>query len=188
MAAALAALPVLASLFGLMPGVAALAVAGTVAFLAGSQEPASGLHGGTGRLAAAGIMLQAVAPLALAGMAVVLVRNESMLPALLLVLMASAYEAGDYVIGSGGWTPLDGPLAGMVAFILVGFPASAVWMEPFDVMKVWVLVVAALTCVFGQWMASATLPKAGAKAPALRRVDTLLVLAPMWLAITGAFV
>jgi hypothetical protein len=36
-------------------------------------------------------------------------------------------------------------------------------------------------------MASAVLPGAGAHAPALRRIDTLLVLAPLWAATAGAF-
>jgi hypothetical protein len=48
-------------------------------------------------------------------------------------------------------------------------------------------VFAAAACPFGQILASATLPGAGAPAPALRRIDTLLLLALIWGAAAAAF-
>jgi hypothetical protein len=53
-------------------------------------------------------------------------------------------------------------------------------------MGVALLGVAALCCPVGQWIASAVLPRADAKVPALRRLDTLLLLGPVWLVANAA--
>jgi len=45
--------------------------------------------------------------------------------------------------------------------------------------------VAAVCCPVGQWIASAILPRPDAHAPALRRIDTLLLLAPLWVVAAG---
>lgn len=187
LAAALVAAPVLATVVSLPAGLATLVVALLVALIAGFQEAAAGLTGGSGRFAAGGIMVQAVGPLAVAGGSMVLLGDQNPVVAGMLFLMACAYEVGDFVIGSGGVTPIEGPIAGGLAMVLTGFPAALVFLEPFDVMAVWVLGVAASTALVGQWLASAMLPKPDAPASALRRVDTLLVLAPLWVAAAGAF-
>lgn len=183
----LVAVPVLATIFGLEAGLATLVVALVIALVVGWQEPAGGLRGGSGRLAGGGIMVQAVGPMAVAGGSMVLLANQNAVVAGMLFLMACAYEVGDFIIGSGGVTPVEGPIAGGLAMALTGFPAALMFLEPFDVMAVWLLGVAALTAMFGQWVASALLPKPDAHAPALRRMDTLLVLAPLWVAAAGAF-
>lgn len=187
LAAGLVAVSVAATLFGLEVGLFVLAVSLAAAVIAGWMEPAAGLTGGRGRFAAAGIMLQAVGPVAIACGAMVVLREHNPVVAGVLFLMVCAYEAGDFLIGSGGSTAIEGPIAGGLAFVLVGFPAALLWLEPFDVMGIWLLVAAAITCLLGQWAASAVLPRPGAKVPALRRIDTLLVLAPLWVAATGAF-
>jgi hypothetical protein len=46
---------------------------------------------------------------------------------------------------------------------------------------------AAVACPLGQLLASALLPAADAKAPALRRLDSLLLLAPVWCWTVGLF-
>lgn len=187
LAGGLVAVPVAVTIFGLPIGIVTLFVALGIAVVSGSMEPASGSVGGRGRMAAAGIMFQAVAPAAIACGSMVILREQNAVAAGMLFLMVCAYEAGDFVIGSGGTTPVEGPIAGSLAFVLVGFPGALVWLEPFDVIGVWLLIAAAITCLFGQWLASAVLPAPGANAPALRRIDTLLVLAPLWVAATGAF-
>lgn len=187
LAAGLVAVSVVATLFGLKLGLFVLALSLIVAVVAGWMEPAAGLTGGRGRFAAGGIMFQAVGPVALACGAMVVLRDHNPVVAGMLFLMVCAYEAGDFLIGSGGSTAVEGPIAGGLAFVLVGFPGALLWLEPFDVMGIWLLVAAAVTCLLGQWAASAVLPRPGAKAPALRRLDTLLVLAPLWVAATGAF-
>lgn len=187
MAAALVLAPVLMTVVGLQAGLATLVVALVIALVAGFQEPAGGLRGGSGRLAAGGILVHAVGPVAVAGGSMVLLAHQNPVVATMLFLMACAYEVGDFIIGSGGVTPIEGPIAGGLALVLTGFPAALMFLEPFDVMAVWILGVAALTALFGQWLASAMLPKPDAHAPALRRIDTLLVMAPLWVAAAGAF-
>jgi hypothetical protein len=187
LAAAAVAASVLAAAWGAASALVALAVAGAVAAAAGLAGPIGASGRGPGRVASAAIMLQAVLPLAVGCGAMVLLRDESEVVAVLLFAMVCAYEAGDFLMGSGSWTVVEGPLAGGLAFILVGFPAVLLVLEPFDVLGAWVLVAAALACPLGQWIASAVLPRADAHAPALRRVDTLLVVAPLWVIANAAF-
>jgi hypothetical protein len=183
-----AAAPVLAAAaWGAGAALYVLGLAAAVAVVAGSTEPSSGLEGASGRLAAAGVMLQAVIVVAVGCGAMALLRGESEVAALLLFVMISAYEVGDFVMGSGASNAVEGPLAGALAFILVGFPAVLLLLDPFDVLGVWALLAGAALCPVGQWMASAVLPRPDANAPALRRVDTVLVVAPFWVLAAAAF-
>jgi hypothetical protein len=187
-AAVAAAAPVLAAAaWGVGPALYVLGAAAAVAVVAGSAEPSLGLRGVSGRIAGAGVMLHAVTVVAVGCGAIVLLRGESEVAALLLFAMVCAYEVGDFVMGSGASNPVEGPLAGALAAILVGFPAVLLLLDPFDVLGVWALIAAAALCPVGQWMASAVLPRPDAKAPALRRVDTLLVVAPFWVLAAAAF-
>jgi hypothetical protein len=117
----------------------------------------------------------------------VLVRSHSIVAAVVLLVIVSAYEVGDFIVGSGGSTPIEGPLAGITSATLLALPLSLVLVEPYDTGGVALLAFTALACPLGQLMASAVLPGAAAPAPALRRIDTLLVLAPLWAATAGAF-
>jgi hypothetical protein len=186
LAAALAGVSVLAAVGG--PGAAAVALglASVIAVVAGANAPTAGLRGSAGHMAAAGVLLSAVVPVAVAGVAMVLVRIESPAAAGVLLIFVSVYEMGDYLVGSAASNPIEGPLAGGAAVIVTGFPMALLFVEPFDVMGAWLLGIVALCCPVGQWIASAVLPRPGAHAPALRRVDTLLLLAPLWVVATGA--
>jgi hypothetical protein len=161
-------------------------VAIVAAAIAGFQGAAAGLRSSSGHTAAAGVMLAAIVPVAIAGASVVLIRASSPTAAGVLILFASAYEVGDFLVGSGGSTPIEGPLAGGAALVVTGFPMALLLVEPFDVLGVWMLGVAALCCPIGQWIGSAVLPRPGAKVPALRRMDTLLLLAPVWVVANAA--
>lgn len=186
-AAGLAAAPVLVAVFGPVPAIAILVVACIAALGVGFSAPSAGLSGGVGLMASAGIMLQATAPVALAGAAMVTVRGELVAAAAILFVFACAYEMGDYLVGSGSSNAFEGPLAGGAAVVVTGFPLALLLIEPFDVMGVWTLGVFAACCPVGQWIASAVLPSPGAHAPALRRMDTLLLLAPLWAIAVGVF-
>jgi hypothetical protein len=117
----------------------------------------------------------------------VLIRAESPEAAVILVGLVSAYEIGDFLVGSGSSNVVEGPLAGGAALVVVGFPMTILLIQPFDVMGSWMLGVTALCCPVGQWFASAVLPRADADAPALRRLDSLLLLSPVWVIAAGAF-
>jgi hypothetical protein len=185
-ATGLGAVPVLAALAGPQLAAVALVVVGVVAVGCAASPDGARLPGAGGRLAAAGILCLSAVP-ALAGASFVLVRNESIVAAVVLLGLVSAYEAGDYIVGSGAANPLEGPLAGITASTLLALPLALILVEPFDAAGVVLLGFTAVACPLGQIVASAALPGAGAYAPALRRLDTLIILAPLWAAAAGAF-
>jgi hypothetical protein len=184
-AAGLAAVPVLAALAGLPAAIGAAVLALVVAVGCALAPDGARLPGSDGRVAAAGILALAVVP-AVAGASVVLVRSHSVVAAVVLIVVASAYEVGDYIVGSGASNPLEGPLAGITTASLVALPLALILVEPYDTAGVSLLAFAAAACPLGQIIASAVLPGAGAYAPALRRIDTLLLLGPVWVAAAGA--
>ena len=184
-AAGLGSVPVLAALLGPRAVVVACALGAAVAIGCACAPDGARLPGGEGRVAAAGILCLSLVP-ALGAASFVLVRRHSVIAALVLLVVASAYEMGDYIVGSGGSTPLEGPLAGITTATLLALPLALVLVEPYDTAGVVLLPLTALACPLGQVVASAVLPGAGAHAPALRRIDTLLLLAPVWAAAAGA--
>ena len=97
-----------------------------------------------------------------------------------LVLVISIYEAGDFLIGSGSTNAFEGPVAGVVSALIVG--AVLLVVRPFGDADGRVLVATAVVLApGGQLLASAVLPKGAAWAPALRRLDSYLLAAPLWL-------
>jgi hypothetical protein len=186
LAAGLGAVPVLAALGGTRALIAALAVAVLVAVGAACAPGGERLAGRGGRTAALGILWLAIVPSAGAA-SMVLVRGDSLAAAVVLLLLVSAYEMGDFVVGSGASNPVEGPLAGITTALLVGLPLALLLVNPFDDAGAPLLGFAAAACPLGQIVASGLLPDAGASAPALRRIDTLLVIAPLWAAAAGAF-
>lgn len=185
-AAGLGAVPVLAALLGTPALVGAVVLALVVAVGAAFHPDGARMPGAAGRLAAAGILGLSVVP-ALTGGTVVVVRSESVVVAVVLLLVASAYEMGDYIVGSGSSNPIEGPLAGVTTATLVALPLALVLVEPYNAGGLPLLGFTAMVCPLGQVVASAVLPGAGAHAPALRRIDTLIVLAPLFAATANAF-
>ena len=106
-----------------------------------------------------------------------------------LVLLVSAYETGDYIIGSGARNPYEGPVAGAASILVVTFAITALGIEPFTFPESFALgAMASVLCPVGQLVGSAVLPSVTARAPALRRLDSLLVLAPMWALVVGRLI
>lgn len=98
-----------------------------------------------------------------------------------LVLVVSAYEIGDYLVGSGARNALEGPVAGAAAVLVVQFGVAAVGLPPYSLPDgLGFAVAAAVLAPVGQLVASVVLPSAAAPASALRRLDSLLVLGPVW--------
>ncbi|HET6835107.1 MAG TPA: hypothetical protein VFH30_14625 [Acidimicrobiales bacterium] len=185
-ATGLGAVPVLAALGGTRLLVAALCVGVLGAIGAACAPGGERLTGRGGRAAALGILLLAIVP-AVGAASMVLVRGDSRASAVVLFLLVSAYEMGDFIVGSGASNPIEGPLAGITTTLLVGVPLAVLLVNPFDDAGAPLLGFAAAACPFGQIAASGLLPDAGASAPALRRIDTLLVLGPLWAAASAAF-
>ncbi len=118
--------------------------------------------------------------LAAASMGALASRN---LPAFVaLVMLVSAYEVGDYLVGSGASNAIEGPLAGIIGLGVVAFFLFLIEPEPFSSESTMMFSVAtAVSCVLGQYAASGLLPRGAAWAPALRRLDSYLLAAPLWL-------
>ena len=129
----------------------------------------------------AGWTIQCALPVGLAAMSMVLLTRLDQGSAIALLLLASAYETGDYLVGSGARNPYEGPVAGIAAITVVTFIVSTLSISAFDVGQAWLFGGAvAVLAPLGQLLASALLPAAGAPASALRRLDSLLLAAPVW--------
>ncbi len=98
-----------------------------------------------------------------------------------LIIFVSVYEMGDYLVGSGSKNAMEGPLAGFTAIAVFAFALWVVTFVPFRENSLLAFgALAAGLCPVGQLMGSAILPRSDAKASAVRRLDSLLVLGPVW--------
>ncbi|MCX7619507.1 MAG: hypothetical protein N2037_01535 [Acidimicrobiales bacterium] len=138
-------------------------------------------------LAAAGATVRSSALIGLAAAAPVLVFRVSDVGALLLIVLISGYDLGRYLVGAGSSSPLAGPIAGIVVAGVLTFSVSVAVeifeMKPFaDAGHAWVFGgVVAFTAPLGELVGSMVLPHASAPAPALRRLDSLMLAGPAWL-------
>ncbi len=101
--------------------------------------------------------------------------------ALTLIVLISAYEAGDFLIGTGSANAVEGPVAGIVSLAVVAFGFFLFYPGPLggEAFPLFAAL-AALCAPVGQIAASAILPRGDAWAPALRRLDSYLLAAPLF--------
>lgn len=183
-----ALLPLAAAVTTGLLGLAVLALV-AIAFLTAEAARRRGRGGGAphAALAVTALTVRCAFPVGLAAAALVCAQRFEPGAGVALVLVVSAYEAGDYLIGSGARSPLEGPVAGIAAVLVVQFAIAAVSVPPFELpSSLAFVVVAGVACPLGQVLGSLVLPSARAPAPALRRLDSLLVLAPIWAVLVGA--
>lgn len=178
---------VLAAFGPRLMGLGVLALAGVA--IAVSLEAGADDAGPRVSMANVGTILQCTLPVAVAGGSVVLLAEREIWAAIAIVFLVSAYEAGDYLVGSGAANNIEGPLAGAAAVLVMSMAVAAGGFPPFDVGEAMIfgLLVAPLALA-GQYLATAMLPHSRAFAPALRRVDSLLLAAPLWYFGIDAFV
>jgi molybdopterin synthase sulfur carrier subunit len=120
-------------------------------------------------------------PVGLAAAAPVLVRQHGIAPTLLLLAFASMYDAGAYLVGTGAASAWEGPAAGVVALIPLTIFAAVVLVPPFAGTEPFLLgLIAAVLTPCGPLAGSALLGDRTAHAPALRRLDSLLLMGPIW--------
>ncbi|HEX6595652.1 MAG TPA: hypothetical protein VF045_01870, partial [Acidimicrobiales bacterium] len=174
-------LPLVAAVAGL-PVMAVVAVAVAVLVpVAGMSAPGRPNPRDVGTL----VLLSVSVGVAVAS--VVLLREVNIHAPLLLLAYAAAYDASAYVVGTGATKFWEGPVAGVLMLIPVTM-LSAVFPLESEGSSLLLGVVAALLTPCGPLAASALLGDAEANAPALRRLDSLLVLAPLWGLLAWAFV
>ncbi|HEX2047560.1 MAG TPA: MoaD/ThiS family protein [Acidimicrobiales bacterium] len=120
-------------------------------------------------------------PVGLAAAAPVLVRHTGIAAALLLLAMVCIYDASAYLVGTGASSAWEGPAAGVAALIPVTIFAEVVLVPPFSGGEPLLLgVLAAVLAPAGPVAGSALLGDRAAHAPALRRLDSLLLVGPLW--------
>ena len=111
----------------------------------------------------------------------VLLRHVSMTAALFLLVCAAVYDAGAYLIGTGASSAWEGPAAGVAALIPVTMLAAVVMVPPFSGAEPLLLgALAAGLAPIGPIAGSVLLGDRTSNAPALRRLDSLLILGPIW--------
>ncbi|HEX2700984.1 MAG TPA: hypothetical protein VHM89_12350 [Acidimicrobiales bacterium] len=172
-AAAGAALLVVAAAAGpAAMGVVALVVVGTVV--------AAVAVGGSGKVEPV-VTLVAAGVVGLAAASPVLLLARGIVPVFVLLTFAAVHDASVYVVGTGATSAWEGPAAGAASIAAVTLAVAAVLVPPFRGATPWVLGgLAVVLAPLGPYAASALMGDRRANVPALRRIDSLLVLAPVW--------
>jgi hypothetical protein len=140
--------------------------------------------GGGGRpevLGLAGLVVRVgIVPGLAAASAVLVARTDGASFVVLLVLI-SGYELGDYLVGTGAGSRIEGPVAGIAAVLVLTFGVAVYQLAAFDTVAAWVFGgLVAVTAPLGPLVAAALVPTATAVGPALRRLDSWIVTAPLW--------
>lgn len=184
MSAAGAGLVVFAALAGPVGVVGALLLLGAflalALTLAGSEAPPPQRHASP--LLTAGL----AAAFGMAGAAPVLLRGDGLIPVFVLLSFVHVYDAGAYVVGSGAALAWEGPAAGVVSIAAVTLAVAAVLSPPFRGATPWLfgLLAAALTPL-GPLAAARLIGDRPVRMPAVRRLDSLLVVGPLWALAAG---
>jgi len=182
-ALAASALPVLATLGGRQLG---LGIIGTVAvaLAAAFSNPARDMP----LLAAAGHTVLAAVACGGAAASIVLLADYEIGAVIILLVFLMVYDASDYLVGSGAGNGVEGPLAGGLFIAAVAAVGAVIEAPPFRGVDIWTFAgLAILACPGGQLLASAMLPGAASRAPALRRLDSALLVAPAWAGLVGLY-
>jgi hypothetical protein len=118
---------------------------------------------------------------ALSAAAVVAIARVDVAALVILLVLVSGYEIGDYLVGTGANGMIEGPIAGMAAVFVLTFTEAVFQLGPFDARAAWVFGgLVAVLAPLGAPLASALAPAATAKVSALRRLDAWLLVAPVW--------
>ncbi len=118
---------------------------------------------------------------ALAAASAVLIDRTDAAALITLIVLVSGYEMGDFLVGTGASNPVEGPVAGIAAVIVLTFAVSVFQFPPFDSGSAWVFGgLAAVLAPLGRFAAPILLPVPDARVPALRRLDSYLLVTPVW--------
>lgn len=177
------ALPVLATA-GVRPLGAGLLLTVVLAIAAAGLNPKRDLP----VFASAGHTVFAAGACGGAAAAIVLLADYEIGAVIILLVYLMVYDASDYIVGSGATNGIEGPLAGGLLIVAVTALLAATEVPPFHGPDIWSFAaLAVLACPGGQLLASVMLPSAAARAPALRRLDSALIVAPAWAGLIGLY-
>jgi hypothetical protein len=176
MAAGGALLIALGACFGAGGGGLGILAAVALAYV-GAGDPSSS----QGRLADTGWTLQCALAPGIVALSMVLLTRLDEGSAVALLLLVSVYEIGDFLIGSSAQNPFEGPAAGIASIVVITFIVSTLPVSSLDFGQAWLFGgLVALLAPAGQLLGSAVLPAPSSPASALRRLDSLLLAAPLW--------
>jgi hypothetical protein len=117
----------------------------------------------------------------LAAAAAVLIDRTDAAALVTLIVLVSGYEVGDFLVGTGASNPIEGPVAGIAAVIVLTFAVSAFEFPPFESGSAWVFGgLVAVLAPLGRFAAPILLPGPDARVPALKRLDSYLIVTPVW--------
>ena len=126
------------------------------------------------------LTLMIILPIGLAAASPVLLRGLGVAAPLALFAFAAAHDMGAYVVGTGAASDWEGPIAGIASILCVTL-FVAVLVPSFEGGSPFLLgLVAGVLAPLGPLAASVILGDRDAPAPALRRLDSLLLLGPVW--------
>lgn len=122
----------------------------------------------------------AVVSIGLAAASPVLMHRLGTAAALFLLLLVCAYDAGDFLVGTGAGTSWEGPAAGVAAVAVVGFGATVLAPPPLvEEGTATLAILVALLAPLGPPLASVLVGDGRAKARFVRRLDSLLLAGPV---------
>lgn len=125
-------------------------------------------------------LVAAVGPAAAAG-SVVLARHQHASGALALLAAVLAFDAGAFMMGNAR-TVTGGPVGvvfGLISVAVVAVTVAALMNPPFSGGRPWAVFAAVgLLAAGGVWFTDRAV--GGARSPALRRLDSLILAGPAW--------
>lgn len=100
--------------------------------------------------------------------------------AVALLALIAAYDAGDFLVGTGAGTTWEGPAAGVAAVAVGGFAIFVLALPPLEEEGAAALtVLVAILAPLGPPLASGLIGDGGTRARFVRRLDSLLVAGPV---------
>ena len=117
----------------------------------------------------------------LTAVAVTLIARTSISALLVLLVLVSAYEVANHLMGTDAGSIFEGPIAGIVTVLVLTFTLATFQFGPFSNRSAWFFGgLVAVTVPFGPAIASALVPAARDAGAALRRLDSWILVAPVW--------
>ncbi len=106
--------------------------------------------------------------------------------AFVLILLVSAYDAGDFIVGSGAGNVWEGPAAGIAAVLVAAFAVAVLALEPIGGDLVLPALAVCLLAPLGPPAASVLIGDGRTRAGFVRRLDSLLIVGPVWIWVVAA--
>jgi hypothetical protein len=130
-----------------------------------------------------------VLAMGLAAASPVLLHRIGSAAAVLLLVFVCAYDAGDFLVGTGAGTSWEGPAAGFAAVAVAGFGATVYAPTPLVQEGTATLaILVALLAPLGPALASVLIGDGATRARFVRRLDSLLLCGPIAAYVIAALV